>query len=171
MPSFSRRSRNIKDTCTLVLRTLFDRIIMRRDCTVLNDGGARTVERQAELSSTGVSQVKDPLKGKHVPKHPDGTYDPNGKSQAIDVMPYYGGVDWRTDKELWDAVEAGNMKEARGILENIKRLHNFTGYVQGVADEMGIAVRNGQDWDSDGKFNDQRFTDSPHWEIISNNRR
>ena len=72
---------------------------------------------------------------------------PNGKhnkspSDAVDVAPY--PVDW----------------------ENIRRFYLFAGYVRRVAEELGIKVRGGHDWDGDTEINDQTFNDTPHWEII-----
>jgi len=164
MPVWSRTSKEILSTAHIALQMLFNRVIQRRDCKVMPDGGARTPGRQIELVGAGASKVSAPLKSKHVPKNVHGEYDPEGKSLALDIMPY--PVDWRGDKELFEAIEAGDMEEAKEVLENIKRHHNFTGYVMGVADMMKVPVRNGQDWDGDGQFNDQTFIDTPHWEII-----
>jgi len=35
-----------------------------------------------------------------------------------------------------------------------------------IAEEMGVAIRYGGDWDGDKKTADQRFNDLPHWEIL-----
>lgn len=71
---------------------------------------------------------------------------PNGKhntlpSLAVDVAPY--PVDWNDT-------------------------HSFArlaGYIQAVADTMGIAIKWGADWDQDGKTKDERFLDFPHFEL------
>jgi len=38
--------------------------------------------------------------------------------------------------------------------------------VKKVADELGIKVRWGGDWDMDGDTSDQRFNDYPHFELV-----
>ena len=63
-------------------------------------------------------------------------------STAIDVAPY--PIDW----------------------ENLFRFYHFAGYVLATADEMGIKLRWGGDWDSDKDFSDQSFNDLPHWELL-----
>ena len=72
---------------------------------------------------------------------------PNSKhnqkpSLAADVCPY--PVDWT----------------------NIKSFYHFGGYVKAVADQMGIKIRWGGDWDGDLDFNDQKFNDLPHFELV-----
>lgn len=71
---------------------------------------------------------------------------PNSKhnsmpSNAVDVAPY--PIDW----------------------ENTNRFYHFAGYVNGVAEQLGITLRWGGDWDSDKDFSDQTFNDLPHFEI------
>ena len=47
----------------------------------------------------------------------------------------------------------------------MKRFVDFAGYVKGVAEDLGIAIPWGGDWDGDGDFSDQRFHDLPHFEL------
>jgi peptidoglycan L-alanyl-D-glutamate endopeptidase CwlK len=63
-------------------------------------------------------------------------------SLAVDVSPY--PIDW----------------------DDMDRWYFFAGYVQRTADEMGIDIRWGGDWDSDREFDDQTFNDLPHWELV-----
>jgi hypothetical protein len=73
---------------------------------------------------------------------------PNSKhnqvpSIAADVVPY--PIDWN----------------------NTKRFYHFAGYVQGVAERMGIKIRWGGDWDGDlVDLDDQSFVDTPHFELV-----
>ena len=72
---------------------------------------------------------------------------PNSKhntlpSKAIDVAPY--PLNW----------------------ENLDRFRFFVGYVLGIADEMGIRLRSGLDWDGDTDLDDQNLIDMPHFEVI-----
>lgn len=80
---------------------------------------------------------------------------PNSKhntspSQAVDIWPYVpeAGLDWKD-------IPAG----AR-----------LMGYVNAVADEMGIKIRLGMDWDMDwhsaGKDLGENFYDGPHVELV-----
>ncbi len=63
-------------------------------------------------------------------------------SKAVDVMPY--PINW----------------------SDYQRSAHFAGYVLGVAEEMGIKLRWGGDWDRDGQLKDQRFKDYPHFELV-----
>ena len=62
-------------------------------------------------------------------------------SKAVDVVPY--PVDWK----------------------DTKRFYHFIGFVLGTAQQMGIKVRSGSDWDQDNDFSDQKFINLPHFEL------
>lgn len=49
---------------------------------------------------------------------------------------------------------------------NRKRFYMFIGYVLATADQMGIKIRSGGDWDGDKDITDQTFFDLPHFELI-----
>lgn len=74
---------------------------------------------------------------------------PNSKhnrmpSNAVDVAPYIkGGISWEK-----------------------KQAYEFAGYVARVAEEMGIKIRRGADWNSDVDVNDQGLLDPLHFEVI-----
>lgn len=63
-------------------------------------------------------------------------------SLAVDAVPY--PIDWN-DKD---------------------RFIHFGGFVQGIADQMGIRCRWGGDWNSNRNLADQHFMDYPHFELI-----
>ena len=63
-------------------------------------------------------------------------------SRAVDVVPY--PVHW----------------------EDRERFAHFAGYVQAVADRLGIKIRWGGDWDQDGFCSDETFSDMPHFELV-----
>lgn len=72
---------------------------------------------------------------------------PNGNhnklpSLAVDVVPY--PIDWK----------------------NAKRFYDFAGFVRGVANQMGIKIRWGGDWDSDKDLDDNSLIDLPHFELM-----
>lgn len=71
---------------------------------------------------------------------------PHGKhntmpSNAVDVAPY--PLDWN----------------------DTHAFARLAGYIQAVADSMGIPIRWGGDWNRNGKTNDERFRDFPHFEL------
>jgi len=76
---------------------------------------------------------------------------PNGKhnsnpSLAVDVAPWFStppNVRWN----------------------DTNKFYHFAGYVQAVADQLGISIRWGGDWDGDGELHDQTFFDLPHFEL------
>ncbi|MHA1540286.1 MAG: M15 family metallopeptidase [Alphaproteobacteria bacterium] len=98
--------------------------------------GYRSQERQQELYRKRKSKVR-------VSKH---NADP---SLAVDVAPY-------PLPEKWGE---GNIKE-------LARFYHFVGYVKAVADEFGIPLRCGADWDGDNHFRDQKFDDLVHFELM-----
>ena len=101
--------------------------------------GHRTKEEQNEAHRTGHSKLKFP-ESKH-------NQDP---SLAVDVMPYFDTA----PHIRWDDLES---------------TYNFIGFVQGIADELGIKIRSGSDWDMDDDFHDQSFMDLPHYELVLEN--
>ena len=72
--------------------------------------------------------------------YPNGRHNSN-PSRAVDVTPY--PVNWK-DRE---------------------RQTLFAGFVLGVANQMGIKLRWGGDWDMDFEVMDNRFDDFPHFEL------
>jgi peptidoglycan L-alanyl-D-glutamate endopeptidase CwlK len=62
-------------------------------------------------------------------------------STAVDIAPY--PVDWK----------------------DTARFARLAGYVQAVADELGIEIRWGGDFDGDSRTNDEKFVDMPHFEL------
>ena len=62
-------------------------------------------------------------------------------SLAVDVIPH--PLDWK----------------------DTERMYFFAGYVKAKAEELGIDIRLGCDWDSDTEVKDQKFIDLPHFEL------
>ena len=79
--------------------------------------------------------------GKSKLKYPKSKHNTQ-PSLAVDVVPY--PVDW----------------------EDTKQFYHFAGFVQGIAEEMGISLRWGGDWNSNRLFEDQSFHDLPHYELM-----
>ena len=63
------------------------------------------------------------------------------EGRAVDVAPY--PIDW----------------------EDRERFHYMGGMLRGIAHEMGVKIRWGGDWDSDGEIKDNSFDDLVHVEI------
>jgi hypothetical protein len=98
--------------------------------------GKRGKEAQNEAYANGFSKVKYP-NSKHN----------TTPSRAVDVLPYHTNephLRWNDDKSAY----------------------HFAGYVLRVAEEMGIKIRFGIDWDGDLEFKDQGFIDRPHYELV-----
>ncbi len=46
-----------------------------------------------------------------------------------------------------------------------EKFYHFAGYVKATADQLGIKIRCGADWDGDNDLKDQKFFDLPHFEL------
>ena len=79
--------------------------------------------------------------GKTKVKYPNGRHN-EFLSRAVDVVPY--PIDW-DDRE---------------------RFHLFAGFVLGIANQMGIKLRWGGDWNINWFVDDNKFDDFPHFELI-----
>lgn len=142
MPRFSVTSKDKLDTCDVRLVRLFNAVIKRVDCVIIE--GFRDRERQERMVATGRSKVHFP-DGKHnqMPSH------------AVDVGPYdpvEHSVPW-PDKDKPD------------YLKQVARFYLFAGYVRATADQLGIPIRWGGDWDGDYDIRDQEFDDLVHFEL------
>ena len=88
----------------------------------------------------GERQNKLYEEGKTKVRYPNGRHN-SSPSRAVDVTPY--PVNWK-DRE---------------------RQTLFAGFVLGIANQMGINIRWGGDWDQDFEVQDNRFDDFPHFEL------
>ncbi|MBU0969197.1 MAG: M15 family peptidase [Proteobacteria bacterium] len=67
-----------------------------------------------------------------------------------------------------EAVDVGPWIEGQGIpWDDPEYFYSFALKVQKKADELGIRLRWGGDWDGDGDTTDQTFNDLAHWELLS----
>jgi len=81
--------------------------------------------------------------GKSKVKYPSSKHN-SFPSMAIDLAPCINGrVSW-----------------------NKGQCYHFAGYVQRTAEDLGIDIRWGGDWDSDRNVNDQTFNDLVHFELL-----
>jgi peptidoglycan L-alanyl-D-glutamate endopeptidase CwlK len=67
-------------------------------------------------------------------------------SQAVDIVPFssHYGLMWNDSRAFY--ILAGHAKT--------------------IAQQMGLRLRWGGDWDNDNNLDDQKFNDLPHWEIL-----
>ena len=136
--SFGKTSKERLETCHSDLGTLFNYVVRKYDCSILQ--GYRSRAEQNSYFKSGQSKLKWP-KSKHNSK----------PSRAVDVAPY--PIDWG---------ESGTQEQRR---KAIARFYHFAGYVLAMAEVLNIEVRWGGDWDSDKDFADQNFDDLVHWEL------
>ena len=68
-------------------------------------------------------------------------YSKHIEGKAVDLAPY--PIDWN-DREM---------------------LHYMGGMLRGIGHQLGLKIRWGGDWDSDGDINDNKFDDLVHVEI------
>jgi peptidoglycan LD-endopeptidase CwlK len=88
-----------------------------------------------------VNQDKAYAEGKSKLRWPQSRHN-TYPSLAVDVVPY--PVDWNERK----------------------RFVSLAGTVLRIANELGIKIRWGGDWDQDGDWKDERFSDMPHYELV-----
>ena len=66
-------------------------------------------------------------------------------SRAVDVVPYpFSAEDWKDTH--WFA--------------------HMAGYIKAVADQLGIRIRWGGDWNQDNRLSNEGFWDLPHFELM-----
>jgi peptidoglycan L-alanyl-D-glutamate endopeptidase CwlK len=118
--------------------------------------GVRPEQRQRELYGQGRSAAElikagvDPSLAKPSANVVTWTLKSNhfkqadGFGHAVDLVPY--PVDWNTLSKF-DAIADAMMQ---------------------AADELGIKIRHGADWDQDGKLRERGETDNPHFELVNN---
>ena len=141
MPSFSEGSKAKLNTCEIPLITLFTRVIVHVDCTIVE--GRRDRERQNELFLMDLSKLEWPHSKHNV-------QNPTDLSRAVDVAPYFSHLG--PGKQIpW---------------QDRRAFTYFAGIVFGFAYELGIPLRWGGDWNRNGLPGDvSRFEDLPHFEI------
>lgn len=148
MPQYSQASKDRLATVDYRLQLIFYKIIPYYDVTIIE--GRRDEQRQNELYREGATKVQ----------YPDSNHNPDPASnipqsqqlvKAVDVAPY--PVNFAEDLE-------GEAKR-----KEIARFYYLAGIVEAVANDIGVSVRWGGDWDSDHDYRDQDFDDLVHYEI------
>ena len=148
MSKFGKTSHERLRTCHPSLQLLMNEDVKNWDCSIVE--GRRDKATQDGYFKRGVTTVQWP-NSRH-------NAIPPTLSTAVDVVPYIpemGG-------QIWPNPETQTPEE---YLRKIGAFSMFLGYVHRVAEELGIAIRMGADWDSDKNLLDQKFHDLPHIEL------
>ena len=160
MANHGSRSKRFLSTCTQGLQLVFAQVVRGFDNSILD--GARTPKEQKWKVESGASKT---LNSKHIPRKPDGSYDPEGKSKAVDAAPYpIRWPDVKAFKEIQGKLSAIECAVLNEYIKTVGRFYAFNGYVIGTGDAMGVSLRGGHDWDGDWDFTDQTFDDLVHFE-------
>jgi peptidoglycan L-alanyl-D-glutamate endopeptidase CwlK len=155
MPKFGNSSKRRRETLHPKLRKLVDELIKHRDFTIVD--GWRGMKRQNELESEGKSTVCWPDSKHNTMVDDHGRFielipgaapivgqNAHPCAIAVDIAPYIGG------RIRWE--------EKQVIL--------LVGYALRLADELGIKVRWGLDWDGDRDIMETNFRDAYHIELL-----
>ena len=152
MPKFSKRSAERLASCAVALGHIFDVVIERYDCTIIE--GHRAPGRQLELYEAGRSKVR---RGKHN----------ETPSEAVDAAPWLPGrkIPWPRTPSFLARLSAAERAELNAYVKDTGQFYHFAGYVEGAADSLTIPIRWGGDWDRDHCLGDQSFDDLVHFEL------
>lgn len=137
MAHFGPTSHARLGTCDARLQDVFNLVVARFDCSILE--GTRSIERQRELVAAGTSKT---MASKHL-------FAP---SRAVDAAPY--PIDW------------GEEGDPERRFRAKARFYLFAGYVLATAEFLGVRLRWGGDWDGDKDPRDQTWDDLVHFEIV-----
>lgn len=97
--------------------------------------GVRSIQKQREYFNKGASKT---MKSYHLVQD-------DGYGHAVDIYPYYDG-----------SVQ---------VNAPLRRFRLIKEAMFDAAREIGIHITWGADWDGDGDTSDERFVDSPHYQI------
>jgi len=143
MPKFSIKSIHELSFCDSKLMKLFLGVVKNYDCSILC--GHRTQHEQDIAYMHGNSKTPWP-KSKHN----------SLPSKAVDVVPF---------PVKWPKISTSMIWSHNNVM-TVARFYHFAGYVSAIADSMNIKIRWGGDWDGDHEFDDQKFNDLPHFELV-----
>ena len=156
--NYGRRSNQRLDTTHPDIQRLMRRVGPHFANTILE--GERSEEQQRKNVEKGVSKTMD---SNHL----------HSPSDAVDAAP--DPLAWPQAGKLKARVEsvAGQLTDEQAteimalVEEYVKEVgifYYFGGFVLGTAQEMGVGIRWGGDWDGDRVITDQGFDDLVHFE-------
>ena len=158
MNTYSASSRKVLDTLHPDLKLVLEHVLRKHDHKLLE--GRRSRATQANYVKLGVSKT---MNSKHVP--PPDLSEEDQKvwlSLAVDVTPYPVPEDWG---KLSDILNCDPEARDRAWKARVQ-FYTFARSMLDTAEELGIGLRWGGDWDMDGDFLDQDFDDLVHFELI-----
>ena len=142
MPAFGNSSRTRLVTCQPLLRELFKRVVLVRDCSVVC--GHRSDVIQDALYAQGRTTPGDIVTNAKAGESKHNT----NPSEAVDVVPY---------PELWSS-KIAFAKLSVIVFDKWAEME-----VEGLTE--GYILVWGGDWDGDRDPNDTDDWDKPHWEV------
>jgi len=148
--SFGLNSTNQLNTLAEPLRLVLLKAVESYDFSITE--GRRTLDTQIRNIRSGASKTID---SRHIPRDARGVYDPQGLSEAADLVPYQKGVN------PWP--QSGDTSEE--VAKKHRRFYFMQGILYQAAKELDVDVRIGVDWDGDLDFFDQDFDDMGHIEL------
>lgn len=137
MPTLSKRSREILETCDLRLQEIANVAIRIFDFSVTE--GHRGEELQEKYFREGRTKLH----------FPDGAHN-QFPSCAMDLVPY----------------PAPKTPEEWASHETALRFHLLAGIILGIGVSRSYWIRWGGDWNRNGRSSDERFKDFPHFELV-----
>ena len=156
---YGARSLTRLKTTHPLLQRLMRRVGEHFPNTVLE--GMRDIEAQRKNVARGVSKT---MNSKHlIGEAVDCAPDPLSWPRAKRLMRRIEGV----TEGLTPDQKTEMMYLVTTYTKEVSRWYYFGGFVLGTAEELGIGVRWGGDWDSDRKLTDQSFDDLPHFELLA----
>lgn len=168
MIQFSTSSNAQLATCELDLQEVAyrtaDNIIPELDFSIVE--GHRPVVKQQEYFKKGLTHIDGiDEKGKH-------NYSP---SQAFDFYPWSPTYGTLTGHPTQVAEIAQKVQHKNETLDSAKarvmqfiyaKFYAIAARMKETAEEIGVDIRWGGDWDSDGDILDHSFVDLPHIELL-----
>lgn len=156
MPILSPRSKDKLSTCCQELQDVVNLAIQSYDFSVVC--GHRTKEDQDAAFAAKVSKAKWP-ESKH-------NYLP---SKAVDLYPWSAQYGSLTEDQLVLSriVARSGCSQQRARAYVVEEYCQLAGVMKACATQLGIKLRWGGDWDSDGDRLDQKFDDLAHFEVLA----
>ncbi len=155
MPSFSAKSRAILDTVEPRLRSVYEKAIQYFDIVILE--GRRDRATQDRYYAEGRSKTPWP-KSRH-------NAEPPALSKAVDAGLY--PIEW-PDESFIPGLPPEIRQKVLAYGRAMQRWGFFGGIISAIAAMLGVKIRWGGDWDSDGDMSikDNNFNDLPHTETV-----
>ena len=155
--NYGRRSNERLDTTHPDIQRLMRRVGPNFANTILE--GERSEEQQRKNVEKGVSKTMNSLHLHDPADAVDAAPDPLAWPQARKLKQRIESV----AGQLTDEQEAEIMALVGEYVKEVGIFYYFGGFVLGTAQEMGLDIRWGGDWDGDRSL-DQRFDDLVHFE-------